>query len=138
MQNSLRHLSTTSLLGNVFWRHSCFSPKQPDTQTHGDYNRFCPQTANTTFATLWRTYLPQHIQQCLNLTIHFSLRHFAAKMLSQLYNNFISFPYFFPSDETCSINVNPLFHAAIKNLHMKSYGIFVFLLLHPPLISNNA
>ena len=46
--------------------------------------------------------------------MHFSLRHLAAKMLSQLYNNFISFPYFFPSYETCSINVNPLFHAAIK------------------------
>ena len=42
-------------------------------------------------------------------------------MLSQLYNNFISFPYFFPSYETCSINVNPLFHAAIKNLHIKTF-----------------
>ena len=39
---------------------------------------------------------PAHIQQCLNLTMHFSLRHLAAKMLSQLYHNFISFPYFFP------------------------------------------
>ena len=38
---------------------------------------------------------PSHIQQCLNLTKHFSLRHLAAKMLSQLYNNLISFPYFF-------------------------------------------
>ena len=57
---------------------------------------------------------PSHIQQCLNLTMHFSLRHLAAKMLSQLYNNFISFPYFVPSYEICSINVNPLFQAAIK------------------------
>ena len=56
---------------------------------------------------------PSHIQQCLNLTMHFSLRHLAAKMFSRLYNNFISFPYY----ETCSINVNPLFHAAIKNHH---------------------
>ena len=72
---------------------------------------------------------PSHIQQCLNLTMHFSLRHLAAKMLSQLYNNFISFPYFFPSSETCSININPLFHAAIKNLHIKPYGIFCFVLL---------
>ena len=46
--------------------------------------------------------------------MHFSLKHLAVKMLSQLYKNFISFPYFFPSYETCSINVNPLFHAAIK------------------------
>ena len=55
-----------------------------------------------------------HNQQCLNLMMHFSLRHLGAKMLSQLYNNSILFPYFFPSYETCSINVNPLFHAAIK------------------------
>ena len=68
--------------------------------------------------------------------MHFSLRHLAAKMLSQLYHNFISFPYFFPSDETRSVNVNPLFHAAIKNLHIKPNGTFVFLFLHPPLFSN--
>ena len=54
-------------------------------------------------------------------------------MLSQLYNNFISFPYFFPSYETCNINVNPLFHAAIKNLHIQnlrqltSSSSFIFL-----------
>ena len=131
---SLRHLAT-SPPGNIFWRHSRFSPKQPEPRTHGDYNRFCPQTANTTFATLWRTYLPQHIQQCLNLTMHFSLRHLAAKMLSQLYHNFNSFPYLFTYYETCSINVNSLFHAAIKNLHIKANGIFVFLLLHPPLFT---
>ena len=132
----LPHLATSSL-GNIFWRHSHFSPKQPEPQTHGDYNHFCPQTANTTFAILWRTHLPQHIKQCLYLTMYFSFGHLAAKMLPQLYHKFISFPYFFPSYETCSINVNPLFHAAIKNLHIKPNGIFVFLLLHPPLFSNN-
>ena len=134
----LRHLATSSPLGNIFWRHSRFSPKQPELQTHGDYNHFCPQTANVTFTTLWRTYLPQHIPQCFNLTMHFSLRHLAAKMLSPLHNNFISFPNFFPSYETCSINVNPLFHAAIKNLHIKFNSIFLFLLLHlTPLFPNN-
>ena len=127
MQNPLRCLATSSL-GNIFWRHSRFSSKQPEPQTHGDYNRFRPQTANTTFATLWRTYLPQHIQQCLNLTMHFSLRHLAAKMLSQLYHNFISFPYFFTYYETCSINVNPLFHAAIKNLHTASSSSYFYLI----------
>ena len=35
---SLRHLTTTSPLGNIFWRHSRFSPKQPETQTNGDFN----------------------------------------------------------------------------------------------------
>ena len=79
---------------------------------------------------------PSHTQQYLNLTMHFSLRHLAAKMLSQLYQNFISFPYFFPPYETCSININPLFHAAIKNLHIKPYGIFL-LLHHPTLFSNS-
>ena len=34
----LRHLATTSPLGNIFWRHSRFSPKPPETQTHGDFN----------------------------------------------------------------------------------------------------
>ena len=32
----LRHLAT-SPLGNIFWRHSRFSTKQPEPQTHGDF-----------------------------------------------------------------------------------------------------
>ena len=32
----LQHLATISPLGNIFWRHSRFSPKQPETQTNGD------------------------------------------------------------------------------------------------------
>ena len=64
MQNPLRHLATSSQ-GIIFWRHSRFSPKQPEPQAHGDYNRFSPQTANTTFATLWRTYLPHTINNAL-------------------------------------------------------------------------
>ena len=32
----LRHQVTTSPLGNIFLKHSRFSPKQPETQTHGD------------------------------------------------------------------------------------------------------
>ena len=80
---------------------------------------------------------PSHIQQCFNLTMHFSLRHLAAKMLFQLYNNFISFPYFFIYFETCSINVNPLFHATIKNLHIKPYSIFLLLHLTPLFPKNN-
>ena len=41
-------------------------------------------------------------------------------LLSPLHNNFISFPYFFPSYETCSVNVNPLSHAAIKKPSYKT------------------
>ena len=32
-------------------------PENPEPQIHRWLHRFCPQTANTTFATLWRTYL---------------------------------------------------------------------------------
>ena len=34
---TLRHLAT-SPLGNIFWKNSRFSPKQPETQTNGDFN----------------------------------------------------------------------------------------------------
>ena len=50
------------------------------------------------------------------LNQHVSLRHLAAKMPSPLYKNFISLTSFLPSYETCSIKVNPLFHAAIKTI----------------------
>ena len=52
----LRHLATSSL-GSIFWRHSRFSPKQPEPQTHGWLQHSCPQPANMTFATLMATYL---------------------------------------------------------------------------------
>ena len=70
-------------------------------------HKFCYTMAN-----IYLSYIQQHMQ------------------LSPLHNNFISFPYFFPFYETCSINVNSLFHAAIKNLHIKANGIFfVFFIL---------
>ena len=96
-------------------------PKTTRTTNSWWLQRFSPQTANTTFATLIANISPSHVQ-----------RH---ALLSQLYHNFKSFTYFFPSYETCSLNVNFLFHAAIKNLHVKPNSIFVFLLLHPPLLT---
>ena len=60
----LRRLATLPL-GNIFWRPSRFSPKQPEPQTHGDYKRFYPQTVNTTLATLWRTYFPYTFNNAL-------------------------------------------------------------------------
>ena len=121
----LRHLAS-SPLGNIFWRHSRFYPKQQNhkltvTSTFLSSNSkhdFCYTMANIS---------PSHIQQCLDLAMYFSLRYLAAKMLSPLHNSFISFPYFFPSYETCSINVN---HAPSKNLHIKPNGIFFFILLY--------
>ena len=73
-----------------------------------------------TFAT-YGEHNPSHVQ-----------RH---ALLSQLYDNFQSITYFFPSYETCSITVNSLFLAAIKNLHVKANDIFVFLLLRLPLLT---
>ena len=64
---SLRHLAT-STLGNIFWRYSRFVPKQLTvTSTFLSSNNkhdFCYPMANIS---------PSHIQQCLNLTLHFSL-----------------------------------------------------------------
>ena len=77
----LRYLATTSPLGNIFWRHSRFSPKQPETQTRGDFNVYFLKrqpwlslhTANVP---------PSHVQQ--------------HTLLSQLSHNSISSFYFFP------------------------------------------
>ena len=96
-------------------------PERTRTTNSQWLQRLSPQTANTTFATLMANISPSHVQ-----------RH---ALLSQLYHNFKSFTYFFPSYETCSINVNSLFHAAIKNFLVKANGIFVFVLLHPPLLT---
>ena len=64
MQNSAP-TSSYFTSGQHFLETFCFSPKQPEPQTHGDYKRFCPQTANTTFATLWRTYFPRTFNNAL-------------------------------------------------------------------------
>ena len=58
---------------------------------------------------LWRPYLTHTFNNALTVTLHISLKHLAAKIPYQLHN------YFLPSFlDTCSINVNLLFHAAIK------------------------
>ena len=54
----LRHLAT-SPLGNIFWRHSRFSPKLPESQNSRWLQRFSHQTANMTFTKPWRKYLPR-------------------------------------------------------------------------------
>ena len=75
---------------------------------------------------LWRPYLTHTFNNALTVTLHISLKHLAAKIPSQLHISFFS------SYETCSINVNPLFHAAIKNLHIKALRN---LRLHPHLFT---
>ena len=112
----LRHLAT-SPLGNIFWRHSRFSPKQKNPKL----------TVTSTFLSSNSKY--DFCYTMANISPSYVQRH---TLLSQLYHNFILFPYFFPSYKTCSINVNSLFYAAIKNLHIKPNGIFVLLFLYPP------
>ena len=92
-----------------------FTLLSPNDQGHafmGDYIIPVLNQQTLPLLHLWQPYAT-HIQQYLNLTIQISLKHLAAKMPSQLYNNFL--PSFLPSYETCSNNVNPLSHAAIKN-----------------------
>ena len=147
--NSIRHTQGQLLVASGIGYVDCdakFAPT-PSYFTSGQHFleafALLPETTRTTNSRWLQTFLssnskhdfcytmvnisPSHIQQCLNLTMHFSLRHLAAKIFSQLYHNFISFPYFFPSYETCSINVNPLFHAAIKNLPIKHFDILELL-----------
>ena len=111
----LRHL-VTSPLGNIFWSHSRNNQNNKLTVT----STFLSSNSKHDFCYTMANISPSHAQQ--------------HAQFSPLHNNFISFPYFFPSYETGSINVNPLFHAAIKNLHIKPNGIYVFLLLHLPLL----
>ena len=65
----------------------------PNDQDHTfmDNTTFLSSTSKHDFCNTMATISHSHIQQCLNLTMHISLRHLAARMPSQLYNNFISF-----------------------------------------------
>ena len=76
-----RHLALTSPLGNIFWRHSRFSPKQPETQTHGDSKVYFLQ---------WQTWL------LLNYSKHNPSHVQWYTLLSQLYHISISSLYIFP------------------------------------------
>ena len=42
-----------------------YLPKRPGPHFYGRRQRSCPQPANTTFATLWRTYLPHTFNNAL-------------------------------------------------------------------------
>ena len=96
----LRHLATTSPLGNIFWRHSRFSPKQPETQTHGDSKVYFLQR-QTWFSLLTANIPPSYVQQ------HTLLSPLSHNSISSLSTSFLS-------HEACSINANSIFHAANK------------------------
>ena len=124
MQNFAQTPSSYFTSGKHFLETRTLLPKTTRTTKSRWLQRLFPQTANTIFATLMTNISLSHVPQ--------------HALLSQLYYNFKSFTYFFLSYETCSINVNSLFHAAIKNLHVKANDIFVFLLLYPPLSTTNS
>ena len=111
MQNSAP-TSSCFISGQHFPETLTLLPETTRTTKSWVTTTFRSSTSKHDFCYIYGDISHSHIKPCPS-----SLRHLAAKMLSQLYNNFISFPYFFPSYEACSINVNPLFHAAIKNHH---------------------
>ena len=77
----------TSSLGNIFWRHSHFSPQTTRTSHPWATTSFLSLTSKQDFC--YTTISHSHIQQCLNLATHISLRQIAAKIPSQLYDNFL-------------------------------------------------
>ena len=94
MKISLRQPAISSL-GNIFWRHSRFSPQTTRTTHSWATTSFLSLTSKHDFRYTMATVSHSHIQQCLKQTMHFSPRHLAAKMPSKVYNNFL--PSFLPS-----------------------------------------
>ena len=91
----LQHLTITSLLGNIFWRHSRFSPKQPETQTHGDSKVYFLQ--RQTWLSLYTANIPpSYVQQH---TLFSPLSH---NSISSLSTSFLS-------HEACSTNANSIY-----------------------------
>ena len=93
-----RHL-VTSPLGNIFWRHARFFPKQPEPQTHSDFNVSLLKQQTRLLLHLWWTYLP-----CTPNTrsfLHSKKLHFVS----------LHFP---PIRMTCPIQPEPSFLAAPK------------------------
>ena len=109
----LRHLAT-SPLGNIFWRHSRFSPKQPESQNSRWLQRLFPQTANMTLL---------HTANIIPRTSK-DTRCFLYSLITpfRLFTSFLS-------HEACSTNAN----AAIKNYHKNILTSWNFSLLYIPL-----
>ena len=84
------------------------SPNDQDHTFMGDDNVPVLNQQTRLLLHLWRPYITYTFNNALTVTLHISLRQIADKIPSQLLNSFL------PSYETRSINVNLLFHAAIK------------------------
>ena len=64
-QNSLRRPATSSL-GNIFWRHSHFSPQTTRVTHSWTTTRFLSLTSKHDFCNTMATIYHSHIQPCLN------------------------------------------------------------------------
>ena len=97
----LRHLVTTSLQGNIFWRHARFSTNNQNHKITVTSTSI-PQTANMTLL---------HTANIIPRTSN-DTRCFLYPLITpfRLFTSFLS-------HEVCSTNANSLFHAAIKNYH---------------------
>ena len=97
----LRHLATTSPLGNIFWRHSRFSTNNQNHKLTVT-PKFISSNGKHDFRYTLRTYLPRtsNNTRCY---------------LNPLITPFRLFT--FLSHEACSTNAISLFHAAVKNYH---------------------
>ena len=95
----LRHLATTSLLGNIFWRHSA-SPRNNQKHKLTVTPKFISSNGKHDFRYILRTYLPRtsNNTRCY---------------LNSLVTPFRLFTSFL-SHEACSTNANSIFHAHIK------------------------
>ena len=124
MQNSAQ-TSSHFILGQHFLEiFTLLSPKYQDHTFMDDDNVPVLNQQTQLLLFLWQQYLTHTFNNVLTVTLHIFLKHLAAKIPSQLRNYFL--PSFLPSYETCSININPLFHAAIKTI-IKTFQYLVSL-----------
>ena len=96
----LRHLATTSPLGNIFWRHSA-SPRNNQKRKLTVTPKFISSNCKHDFHYILRIYLPRtpNNTRCYLNSILTPFRLFTS----------------FLSHEACSTNANSIFHATIKN-----------------------
>ena len=110
----LRHLATTSPLGNIFWRPHA-SPRNHQKRKLTVTSTFISSNSKHDFHYILRTYLPRtsNNTRCY---------------LNSLITPFRLFTSFF-SHEVCSTNANSIFHAAIKNYHKNISTSYILELL---------
>ena len=111
---SLRHLATTSSLGNIFWRYSA-SPRNNQKHKLTVTPKFISFNGKHHFRYILRTYLPR-----TSNNTHCYLNSFLTPF--RLFTSFLS-------HEACSTNANSVFHANIKNYYKNILTSYILELL---------